>query len=323
MAQGRTRGLYWSQLKIGVAVTLTVLTAALLAFFIDEVGAALENRYTLYFHTLTTETLRPRTPVWLAGQRVGRVQALSFEPSTAERTERLRVELSVSTDVQEYITEGATAQVINAALLGEAVVNIQPAETPGEPLASGAELRTAKQLDILGMTEQMKGLMDSVGPVLTRLREVAHQAEKGDGTLGRLARDPDQLLRWHDQIERMSATFDMVQEVGERLDGVLGDVETRESLEQVFSRLEQLRERWQDGGGSVDALVNDTALAARLERVAESMEVIRVRLRTGGGTLGRLLNDRALTEALAETRRMVQELRENLTSLRGGARPPP
>lgn len=324
MAHGRARGLYWSQLKIGIAVTLAVLAVSLLVFFIDEVGAAIENRYTLYFHTLTTETLRPAAPVWLAGQRVGHVEALSFEPPTAERRERLRVELSVSTDVQEYITEGAVAQVINAGLLGEAVVNIQPAGTPGEPLPAKAELPTAKELDIIGMTERMKGLMDSVGPVLTRLREVAHHALEGDGTLGRLARDPDQLLQWHVQIERMSATLGLLEEIGDRLDGVLGDVKTRESLERTMSRFEQLRQRWEDGGGgSADALVHDTVLAARLERVAENMEAVRVRLRAGSGTLGRFLNDQALTEELAETRRMVRELRDDLASLRGQRQPPP
>jgi phospholipid/cholesterol/gamma-HCH transport system substrate-binding protein len=322
MAEGRARGLYWSQLKIGVVVTLTVLAVALLVFFIDEVGSAIENRYTLYFHTLTTETLRLRAPVWLAGQRVGHVEALSFEPPTAERTKRLRVELSVSEDVQKYITEGSVAQVINAGLLGEAVVNIQPGEMPGKPVAANAELPTAKELDIVGMTGQMKGLMDSVGPVVARLLDVTEQAERGDGTLGRLARDPEQLIRWHDQMAHISSTFHMVQEIGQRLDRVLADAETRESIERVYSRLERLQERWEEGGGSADALVNDTALASHLERISESMEAIGARLRNGDGTLGRVLHDSALTQAMAETMRMVAELRENLAR-RGGAGPPP
>jgi phospholipid/cholesterol/gamma-HCH transport system substrate-binding protein len=322
MAEGRARGLYWSQLKIGVAVTLTVLVIALLVFFIDEARSAIENRYTLYFHTLTTETLRPRAPVWLAGQRVGHVEALSFEPPTAERTKRLRVELSVRADVQKYITEGSVAQVINAGLLGEAVVNIQPAETPGAPLAANAELPTAKELDIVGMTGQVKALMDSVGPVLERLLDVTEQAENGDGTLGRLTRDPERLLRWHEQLARISSTFDMVREIGERLDRTLGDAETRGTIERVFSRLERLKQRWENGGGSADALLNDTALAAHLERISESMEAIGERLRTGNGTLGRVLNDSALTRALAETMTMVRELREDL-GRRGGGAPPP
>ena len=123
----------WSQLRIGALVSLVAIAGALAVFFIDDVRQAVEDRYTLYFRTFTTQALRPHAPVWLAGQPIGRVRRLSFEPPREDTRERLIVELSVLASARPYITEGAVAQVTTSGLIGEAVVNILPATEATPP----------------------------------------------------------------------------------------------------------------------------------------------------------------------------------------------
>lgn len=321
MASGRH--LHWSQLRIGLTVTLAIVGVSIAVFFIDEVRAGIEDRYTLYFHTLTTQTLRPHAPVWLAGQRVGQVQRLRFEPPMRAASERLRVDLSIMASAQPYITDGAVAQVISAGLLGQAVVNILPAREPGDPLPEFAELPTAKELDPMQVVDRMEGLIDSVAPVLESWQRVGRELREGEGTLARLAGDPYRLDRWYGYVDHLSAVFDTVRSIAGSFSGVLEDPRARESLERIPSRLEELGRRWNEGGGALGAFARDSALERRLERMAGRISTIEARLEAGSGTAGRLLHDRVLSREMAETKAMIRNLREDLRSSLRDGRPPP
>jgi len=322
MAKPIRRQLYWYQLRIGLVVIIVTVVAAVLVFFIDEVSATIEDRYTLYFHTLTTEALRPRAPVWLAGQRVGHVEALHFEPPTRAEAERLRVTLRVTREVQPFITAGAVAQVINSGLLGEAVVNVLPAGEPGTPLPEFAELAAARELNPDQVVEGLRTLADSLEPLAARWAEVERLARSRSGSLGRLMSDRQQLERWQRHLDELSATFAAVGSIADGLTGALAGRESRAALARIGSRIEELHDRWAQGGGSLGALGRDTTLAVRLERVSGRVETIRTRLRTGRGTAGRLLYDRALADELAELREMLGALRRDLGAALGDEEPP-
>jgi phospholipid/cholesterol/gamma-HCH transport system substrate-binding protein len=318
------RRILWSQLRIGVVVTLAVTAGALLIFFIDNVRAAVEGRYTLHFRTLTTQALRPRAPVWLAGQPVGRVRDLRFEPPRRDAQQRLIVELHISVDVKPFITEGAVVQVTTASLLGEAVVNIQPAEHPSTPLEDGDELPTAAELDPSQLTRRLELLYDSVPPVTDRWRRLIELARDGDGTLPRMARQPAELRELFANLNEASATLDTVASAAGGLAGVLGDEEVRAALGRIGPRIQRLAVLWDEKSGTAGGFATDTVLAARLARMAENVALIRERIESGRGTLGRLLNDRALANELERTRALLAELKADLTAIggRGGGRRP-
>jgi len=299
------RRIYWSQLRIGVVMSLAVTTAALLIFFVDQVRDAVEPRYALHFHTLTSQNLPLRAPVWLAGQPVGYVTGVAFEPPTRGRRERLRVELSISADAQPFITQGAAAQVITAGLVGEAVVNILPAAEAGDPLSDGATLPTASEIDPLEVARRLRTLSDSVRPVTDRWTAVFQQARTGRGTLPQLIREPRELRELQDRLNQISETFADLSGAAGGLAGVL----------------ERLAARWASGAGTAGQLARDTVLTARLAELTRNIQRLTERLESGHGTLGRFLNDEALATEFARTREMLRELQADLEALRGGTRP--
>lgn len=310
----------WSQLRIGLAVSLAVTASAVMVFFIDDVRDAVEDRYPLYFHTFTTQPLRPRASVWLAGQPVGYVRALRLEPPTRDRGELLQVELSVSATVQPFITEGAAAQVISSSLLGEAVVNILPASEPGAPLQSGDELPTVQELDPFQVSRNLQIISDSVSPVADRWRQVFEQLHSGRGTLPLLLQRRESMLDMHGQLRELAAVFDTIRMAADGFSTLLADGETRAALSRIGPRFERLGQRWAGSAGSVSRFASDTVLEARLDILAARIGRIAHRLDTGRGTLGRLSNDRALADELAKTREALRELRADLKG-RGGNRP--
>jgi phospholipid/cholesterol/gamma-HCH transport system substrate-binding protein len=315
------RRIYWSQLRIGVVMSLAVTTAALLIFFVDQVRDAVEPRYALHFHTLTSQNLPLRAPVWLAGQPVGYVTGVAFEPPTRGRRERLRVELSISADAQPFITQGAAAQVITAGLVGEAVVNILPAAEAGDPLSDGATLPTASEIDPLEVARRLRTLSDSVRPVTDRWTAVFQQARTGRGTLPQLIREPRELRELQDRLNQISETFADLSGAAGGLAGVLSDEEVRAALRRIGPRIERLAARWASGAGTAGQLARDTVLTARLAELTRNIQRLTERLESGHGTLGRFLNDEALATEFARTREMLRELQADLEALRGGTRP--
>ncbi|MGD2151737.1 MAG: MlaD family protein [Gemmatimonadales bacterium] len=307
----------WSQLRIGVLVTLVVTGAAFLIFFIDDVRGAFEGHYTLHFYTFTTQALRPRTSVWLAGQPVGQVGVLRFEPPRSGVPARLAVELDIGVDAQPFITEGAVAQVTTASLLGEAVVNILPAAEPAPALRDGDELPTAKELDPSYLTRRLEDLYDSVPPVTDRWRRLMGQVRHGDGTLPRVVRRPAELQELSVNLNRASATLDTIGSAAGGLAGLLADEDVRLALDRIGPRIQRLARLWDERSGSAGGFATDTALAARLGAIAEYVALIRERLESGRGSLGRLLYDEALATELERTRALLAELRADLAAVAG------
>lgn len=304
----------WSQLRIGVAVTLSVMVLSFAVFFIDQVRDAVENRYTLYFHTFTTQTLRPRAPVWLAGQPVGYVTGLVFEPPTRGTGERLRVELSVSADAQRFIQRGAVAQVITAGLLGEAVVNILPASESADPLPDGGGLPTASELDPLEAARRIRVLADSLRPVTERWREVLDLAKNGPGTLSRFAEDRAEVEELRERLRQVAVTFDTLGSAARKFAEAMTDAEVRAALSRIAPRLSQLAASWEGREGTLGGFAADRAIMAHLEAIDRTITRLGERLEGGRGTLGRLLNDKALATELARTREMLAELRSEYGS---------
>lgn len=319
------RRILWSQLRIGTAVTLGVVAIAGMIFFIDDFRDVLEERYTLHFYTLTTQTLRKRAPVWLAGQPVGYIGRLDFVSPAAGRPDRLRVRLKIDSEARPFITEGAVAQVTTASMLGEAVVNILPARGPGAPLPEGAELPTALEIDPTEATRRLAAVYDSLPLVVERWQEVFRQAVHGPGTVSRLIEHPGELRELHGNLTELAATFDTLGYAVGGLADVFGDPEVRSAIGRIGPRLDTLAGRWGRREGTLGGFATDTLLAARFDGILRSAAGVSERLRTGRGTLGRLLYDRALAEELKRTRAMLEELRRELSkpiSIRSSPSPP-
>lgn len=306
----------WSQLRIGILTTLFFTAVCVGIFFIDQVRDSIEDRYTLYFHTFTLQTIQPRAPVWLAGIPVGNVVGLDFLPPTTDRRERLRVVLSINALAQPFITEGAAAQVITSGLLGEAVVNVLPASEPGAPLSDRSELRTARGLDPTEVTHRLEAVYDSVGPVVARWDEVLNEARHGPGTLPRLLRRPEDVVEFRRNLLRLEATFDTISIAAGRFRGFAEDPAVRQALDRLVPRLAETARRWQESRGSIWEFAQDSVLGGHLEAIEATVERLGRRMEDGRGTVGRLLNDRVLSQELARTRELLGSLRSELENMK-------
>src|SRR5215467_1281979 len=85
----------WRELLIGITVAAAVLAAALGILIFGRVGILHGKKFTLYVTTDAARGVIRGTEVWLEGQKVGLVEAVSFRPPTTAQSERLVLTLSV------------------------------------------------------------------------------------------------------------------------------------------------------------------------------------------------------------------------------------
>lgn len=70
-------------------------------------------------------SLKPRSPVTMAGVRIGRVEALTFDKATYEAVVIMRIDAAVDT-----IPEDTFANVFTSGLLGEQYIGLEPGGSP-------------------------------------------------------------------------------------------------------------------------------------------------------------------------------------------------
>lgn len=310
------RRIRWAQLRIGLMVSVFVTAASLVIFFIDGFRNAIEDRYSLYFQTYTTQTLRVKAPVWLAGQSVGFVRALTIEPPMVDDRQRLRVELSLRSRIRPFVTQGASAQVITSGLLGEAVINILPPTEPAPPLPEHSELPEARELDVYEVVTHLRALRDSVQPVIVAWGDVLRRAREGPGTLSLYRRRPEALARLRRDLEDAAGLFETIGVAGSNIEEISASPEVQAALDSVPARLMRLAELWERGRGTAGALAADTIVRSNLGNIVANVSAISARLESGRGTLGRLYRDEILAQEIEKTRRMVQALRAELLAAR-------
>lgn len=309
----------WRQLRLGLITTTLLVSVALAVFFVDEIERSFVSHYTLSFNTLTTQDIRVGTPVWLAGQPVGRVRQLKFEPPNRAADERLRVVLAIQKDAQPLIREGSRVQIITAGRLGRTVVDILPFPRPTPPIPAGGQLRTADELDLPQVIVRLRAIRDSLGPTLALWDSVRSLALNGDGTLPRFLRRPEEIRGFEQQLDVLGAVFLDLSEAADQLAAAVEDPATRAALQHIGTRVPELRSIWRGGGGSLGALSRDAQLARRLSTLGSRMAALQARMDEGRGSLGRFLNDRALLNEWRETRAVIDSLKAELRGMAVGS----
>ena len=123
----RTRSLAWSELKIGVLAVIAIAIAAALIFTLGGEGGFFWERYALKVRFPNAASVKPGSPVRVAGVEVGSVTAMRFEGAEVELT------FEIEESMRERVRTTSVASIGSISLLGEGAVDIT-ARTDGTPI---------------------------------------------------------------------------------------------------------------------------------------------------------------------------------------------
>ncbi|CRI65173.1 Toluene tolerance protein Ttg2C [Thiocapsa sp. KS1] len=143
---GKQRGI---EILVGLFMATGFVALFFLAMQVSNLSAAVNSEgYRLTARFSNVGSLKARSPVSMAGVRVGRVEDVSFDKETYEAVVTIRIDPGVDT-----IPDDTFANVFTAGLLGEQYVSLEPGGSP-EYLRDGDEIAHTQSALIL---EQMIG----------------------------------------------------------------------------------------------------------------------------------------------------------------------
>jgi phospholipid/cholesterol/gamma-HCH transport system substrate-binding protein len=294
-----------TEAKVGIAV---ILGAALLILLLgrverwtagDQQGTRIQARFD------SVAGLELKSPVEVAGVKVGEVESIELAQGQALVTIRLLPEAKVY--------QGSQAAIRATGLLGEKYLELLPGDPSGPVLREGAmvpqvggsadldrlishlnaigeDLRTVtaslrgalgtdegqqQLIDIVANTRDFTAALKERGPeIMDHLNAILAKVDTGEGTVGRLVNDPG---------------------LYEQLDAALSDV--KRVMAQVSA-----------GEGTLGKLINDPGLYERLDNAAAGVEEITRKMNAGEGTIGRLLTDDSTVESINDAAATFGEL---------------
>lgn len=143
---GRQRGI---EILVGLFMAAGFVALFFLAMQVSNLSAAVTGEgYRLTARFSNVGSLKARSPVTMAGVRVGRVEEVRFDKDTYEAVVTLRIDPAI-----DRIPDDTFANVFTAGLLGEQYVGLEPGGSP-EYLRDGDEIAQTQSALIL---EQMIG----------------------------------------------------------------------------------------------------------------------------------------------------------------------
>jgi phospholipid/cholesterol/gamma-HCH transport system substrate-binding protein len=294
--------LTWRNLIPGIIALGVVLFLAASVLLFAGVGRVRGAKMNLYVVTSQARGVMRGTEVWLAGQKVGVVDGVTFRPASSDTAQRLVIAMTVRKSEAEQIRRDSRAQVrAGSNIIGPVVVYVYSG-TPTSPRArDGDTLRAQSQSDLEVAAVKMKDVTQELGPMMTDARVVMNRVHDPQGTIGALLADGltqrSDVAELRARMSRLRTTFFGSANAASR------------SRARLFSRahdalaeVDSVRTLLASANTSFGRFRRDSTLMRDVARLRDDLGTLRAQLERGDGTLGRLKTDSALTDAVARAR---------------------
>jgi phospholipid/cholesterol/gamma-HCH transport system substrate-binding protein len=339
-----TKRIRLARLKVGIVITIGIFVLIIGLLFAGGIGDLFAGKSVIHAVFKNVQGLRPGAPVRFGGMEIGRVTEMRFDP-----TSRIRVSLSIRTDVLQYLRTDSQAQLLTLGLLGDKYVALSPGSPQGDPLQEGDTLQGELERglgEVVQTTEQVIGridiliqevekifsqlhiekgtlakllsdprLYDDVRASIQSLNALLEKVNAGQGSLGMLITDPELYQQLSAAARRIESFAAELSENRGSLRRFIEDPALYENLLETSRHMAEIFRGIDDGGGSLVKLIQDDRLYDNLESLTASLDRVLARVDAGQGILGNLVHDELFVQELRNTIRelntLVQDIRAN------------
>jgi phospholipid/cholesterol/gamma-HCH transport system substrate-binding protein len=309
--QGRERAL---RFRVGVFVIVALAAFVAVIYVLGARARLFEARYTIHADFTEVGGLREGATVRLAGVQIGRVTDVHL-PS--EPGGKVRVDLTIGRQFADRIRKDSVARIETQGLLGDRIVEISVGTAAAPVVQAGDALSSSDPTDITRMVGEGAQTMKNVGALAESLRATAETINQSK------------------IVEGAAATVGAARAATDRVERILGRVETGPGLahtllydepialrrvNDLIDRVETVIARVERGEGAVGVLTSDQSgaaarrLVAAVDRLAQVME----RPEEQPGLLPGLLFDPQYRAVFDDARVTARNLREISDRLAGG-----
>jgi phospholipid/cholesterol/gamma-HCH transport system substrate-binding protein len=280
------------QVRTGI-FTLAVLAAlATVVLFLTQEGGLFTPRYRLYAHFDNIEGLTVNGPVWLAGNNVGRVSAITFLAPDAEKA--IRVELDLDSRIQHRIRLDSVAMIGTIGLLGDKYIEISLGSEGTGALGRDEVIGTVETPTFAELAAQGRELLENMVQITDSTQRMVVRFERDMGTES-LASTVGAIQRLVQEVEHGSGLLHQV---------IYDDAgsETLVALSETAGSLRDILREIEEGQGPLHQLIyapqGQQSTLASVSEAATHLDSVLGKIDEGEGTLGALVNDPSLYEEL-------------------------
>jgi phospholipid/cholesterol/gamma-HCH transport system substrate-binding protein len=341
--------LQWSQLRVGITVSVASATLGLLLLLMTGTAGLFTKRITLKSYFDNAQGLREGAPVRLSGVDIGNVAHIQIVNTPDKRLTPVEVTMRVSTKYHFGLRRDSMTSLDTAGVLGETYLDIDSSQALGPEVRDGDTLPTQVHPDFNQVVRASQGTLENMDALLKRADRILAFAESGKGSLGKLIYDPTLYNRFSDTVadfqkivnqvgsgqgslgalisrndayEKFLATLDKMNSVIDDIEAGQGtagkfvkDPSLYNNANDTVANLKNITADINDGKGTIGKLIKDEELAKRLDTTITKLSELTTELEAGQGTAGKFLKDESLynnaNSALVETRDLLKAFREN------------
>lgn len=306
--------LMWSKLKVGVVITLALITLFFTVFFAGGIENILSPKVEVKAQIHDVKGLREGSPVWLSGIEIGSVKAIHLHPQYGAV-----ITLSVKKSAMEYVKKDSRASVLTMGLLGDKYVELSAGTAEAGTIQRGDMIKGAAQLELKDVMEVGTVSIQRMSDFIKKLDSLLTKIEKGEGTVTKFLTDPTLYDNLRDATKSLSLTLKDIRDARGTIKLLMEDPTLYNNLLAASASFEELSRTMNNSSGTLKKLAEDPALYNKLVSATAAIETFSVKLNSiietvdkGEGVAGSLVRDKELASDLKATVAELKELIKNI-----------
>jgi phospholipid/cholesterol/gamma-HCH transport system substrate-binding protein len=300
--------LMWSKLKVGLVITLALLTLFITVFFAGNIQDIFSPKVQIMAQIRDVRGLRVGSPVWISGIEVGSVKSIGLNPEYGTL-----VTMSINKDALKFVKKDSRASVMTMGLLGDKYIELSTGSTHVEPIKSGDMIRGITQLEIQDIVNASSVSLEKITDFVDKLGNFIEKFEKSKGTIAKFMTDPS----LYDNLKETTTTLTMILKDFKESKGTMKmfieDPSLYNKMLSTTSSMEEFSRKLNEGPGTLRRLAENPELYENLNMASKQLSSILERINAGEGTAGSLLRDKELAREMKDT---LVELKGSLTEFK-------
>jgi len=303
--------LTWRQLIPGIIAVAVLLALGVGVLMFAGIGGVRGPTMHLYVVTKQARGVMHGTEVWLAGQKIGIVDGVSFRPPTTDTSARVVIAMTVRKRDAEQIRRDSRADIrAGMNLIGPVVVYITPGTPDVSRISDRDTLRGGTQSDLAVAMEHLKGATQDIGPIMSDARTVLRSVRDPHGTVGAV------------MAEGITSRGDVAllrRQVASVRTSLFGGGETVRARDALFARahlslarVDSLRALLASERTTLGRFRRDSSIFASVAAVRDDLAAVRAAMDSANGTVSRMASDSALMRSVADARREMSALFDDM-----------
>jgi phospholipid/cholesterol/gamma-HCH transport system substrate-binding protein len=280
------RKLRWSQLKVGLVITLALFVLLVAIFFAGGIETLLSPTVRLRVQFQDVRGLRKGAPVWINGTEVGSAREIELDPVYGTI-----VTIAVHKGTLGFIKKDSQASILTMGLLGDKYIELNTGSPLAEPIRPNDIIKGTAQTEFTDIVETSAVTIQKVSELTARLDHLVTGIEAGQGTVAKFLADPSVYDNLKNATTALSKTLDDFKSSRGTLKLLIEDPSMYDRALAAISSIEAFSTTLNKGSGTLKKLVEDPSLYDTLLATTSEMETFSKRLNKELDTLSKKLKD--------------------------------